>query len=97
MIAYKEAGQSLSGGQKRRLRKRLYDASPFCCYCDVILDIRAGPTMASLDHIIPLKHGGADEESNITLACWQCNRLKGSMSLDQMRQLVERVAALEAA
>ena len=30
------------------------------------------------DHIIPLKHGGATTADNLALACFWCNRLKGS-------------------
>ena len=30
------------------------------------------------DHIIPLKHGGTTTADNLTLACFWCNRLKGS-------------------
>ena len=30
------------------------------------------------DHILPLKHGGATTADNLALACFWCNRLKGS-------------------
>jgi hypothetical protein len=30
------------------------------------------------DHVIPLKHGGATTADNLALACFWCNRLKGS-------------------
>lgn len=30
------------------------------------------------DHIIPRKHGGTTTEDNLALACFWCNRLKGS-------------------
>lgn len=30
------------------------------------------------DHIIPLKHGGPTTAENLALACYWCNRLKGS-------------------
>lgn len=30
------------------------------------------------DHIIPLKHGGATTADNLALACFWCNRLKGT-------------------
>jgi 5-methylcytosine-specific restriction endonuclease McrA len=30
------------------------------------------------DHITPLKHGGATTADNLALACFWCNRLKGS-------------------
>jgi 5-methylcytosine-specific restriction endonuclease McrA len=31
-----------------------------------------------IDHIIPRKHGGSDNPSNLALACNRCNRHKGS-------------------
>ena len=30
------------------------------------------------DHIVPLKHGGSTTADNLALACFWCNRLKGS-------------------
>lgn len=30
------------------------------------------------DHVTPLKHGGATTADNLALACFWCNRLKGS-------------------
>ena len=30
------------------------------------------------DHVIAVKHGGATDESNLALACFDCNRHKGS-------------------
>jgi HNH endonuclease len=31
----------------------------------------------SVDHIVPVKHGGDDAESNLALACLRCNLSKG--------------------
>jgi 5-methylcytosine-specific restriction endonuclease McrA len=44
-----------------------------CAYCDA----RA----RHLDHVIPLKLGGADAEHNIVPACQNCNLRKGALSL----------------
>jgi hypothetical protein len=30
------------------------------------------------DHVVAVKHGGATEASNLALACFDCNRYKGS-------------------
>lgn len=30
-----------------------------------------------VEHVIPLKHGGATESANLALACFYCNRYKG--------------------
>jgi len=29
------------------------------------------------DHIVPIQHGGNDDEGNLALACMRCNRFKG--------------------
>ncbi len=31
-----------------------------------------------IDHTIPEKHGGKTSADNLALACWRCNRHKGS-------------------
>jgi len=36
-----------------------------------------------IDHIVPLKSGGTDRESNLTLACEECNSLKSDKSLSE--------------
>ena len=43
-----------------------------CAYC--------GSDATEVDHIIPVKHGGTNEESNLTAACVRCNRSKGTKS-----------------
>ena len=32
---------------------------------------------ASVDHIVPVTHGGANDPSNLVAACWRCNLSKG--------------------
>lgn len=41
-----------------------------CAYC--------GQEATEVDHIIPVKHGGTNDESNLTAACVRCNRSKGT-------------------
>lgn len=55
---------------KNRL-KRWYNNS--CAYCGV------GVTKSTrtIDHIIPLKHGGSNDISNLCISCKDCNRKKG--------------------
>jgi hypothetical protein len=31
----------------------------------------------TVDHIVPIKYGGSNEEENLALACFHCNRRKG--------------------
>jgi 5-methylcytosine-specific restriction endonuclease McrA len=46
-----------------------------CVYCHTPMK----QTKCHFDHFIPLAMGGADEPSNIILACQNCNLKKGSM------------------
>lgn len=46
-----------------------------CTYCrqsavemDIVLEV---------DHVVPVSHGGSDDDSNLTTACRTCNRKKG--------------------
>src|SRR5688572_10850260 len=78
---------------RKRLRAALMDAQRgLCAYCDEEMTILAGPRLATLDHVIPMRIGGGDVESNIVLACWQCNRAKGCMTVEQLRRLADRIA-----
>ena len=47
--------------------------------CDLI-DRRFEPT---LDHLIPLKHGGASTWDNLVVACRDCNQCRRSKSVEE--------------
>ncbi len=51
-------------------------ASNCCEYC--LLHKDAAFWKHEIDHIISLKHEGSDDISNLALACYFCNRNKGS-------------------
>jgi 5-methylcytosine-specific restriction endonuclease McrA len=51
-------------------------ASDPCEYCGLARD--DAPFAAfHIEHIIPKKHGGSDDASNLALACYHCNLHKG--------------------
>jgi hypothetical protein len=54
-------------------RTALRDCSQRCVYCATRLDQQT----ATLDHVVPLSHGGAHDPGNLVVACGPCNRLKG--------------------
>jgi 5-methylcytosine-specific restriction endonuclease McrA len=43
----------------------------------------------TIDHIEPLAKGGADTPDNYQLAHYECNQLKGSLSLEEFEQFQE--------
>lgn len=51
-----------------------------CHYCGIVLEENGlqsyNPNGISIDHIIPIAHGGGDELENLVLCCRNCNRKK---------------------
>ncbi len=47
-----------------------------CEYCLIHAGVAFFPH--EVDHVIAEKHGGATDIENLALACWRCNRHKGS-------------------
>lgn len=37
------------------------------------------PLGATIDHVYPRRHGGADDASNMAVACWTCNQSKDDL------------------
>ena len=46
-----------------------------------------------VEHIVPIKHGGSDDPSDLCLACERCNLFKGSdlVGFDPVTGLLERL------
>ena len=59
------------------LRRQVEERADFRCeYCLLPADVAFFPH--EVDHVIAEKHGGATEAENLALACWRCNRHKGT-------------------
>jgi 5-methylcytosine-specific restriction endonuclease McrA len=66
-------GQRTNNSDWKRIRQVILARDlKVCAYC--------GQEATEVDHIIPVKHGGTDDESNLTAACVRCNRSKGTKS-----------------
>lgn len=64
----------MDAATRRLVRARAGDR---CEYCG--LHQKQSPLAAlQVEHIIPKKHGGGDEEGNLALACIDCNLAKSS-------------------
>jgi 5-methylcytosine-specific restriction endonuclease McrA len=48
-----------------------------CEYCGLPQDL-SPVAQLQIEHVIPRKHGGGDEEHNLALACIDCNLAKSS-------------------
>lgn len=62
----------------RRRRRHLWKQNPHCSYCGRLLPW----VETTLDHLHPRSRGGTDRWGNLALACYPCNRGKGSHSLE---------------
>ena len=64
-----------------KLRARGFDLLRFqgghCFYCQSPI---LGTADYTMDHIVPLSHGGPDNQFNIVVSCYSCNELFGNAS-----------------
>lgn len=56
-----------------------------CAYCRT----RFNNTRATADHEHAKANGGRDGRNNIAAACRDCNRIKGKLSVDLFRRMIE--------
>lgn len=57
-----------------------------CFYCETKMRFKD----ASADHVRPKSKGGSDSNENLVLCCEYCNRAKGTKSLKQFLELLQR-------
>lgn len=64
-----------------RLRFEVFKRDGFTCrYCGS----KSPEVVLEVDHIVPVAEGGSDDEMNLATSCWECNRGKGSVPLDEV-------------
>ena len=74
----------LSKRKRAQVRRK---TGNYCWYCGVSL---ANGKM-TVDHVVPRSKGGAKKHlSNLIPSCQECNEEKGSMSLEEYRQSLDR-------
>lgn len=56
---------------RRDLRAGIEDGRHVCAYCGSTDELQ-------VDHIVPLKHGGTNDRSNLQVLCRSCNNAKGA-------------------
>lgn len=60
-----------------KLRNLVAERAGHCCeYCQSQEVVLGMPF--EIEHVVPLAAGGRTEENNLCLACWRCNRYKGT-------------------
>lgn len=72
----------------KRIRQQVYEKYGGCCaYCGKLLEYKD----MQVDHLIPLRSGGADEMENYMPACRRCNHYKRGNSLEAFRRMIEKI------
>lgn len=64
-------------------RLQIYDkCGGHCAYCGCVLDYKD----MQVDHVIPLRLGGADKLNNMLPACRSCNHYKATFGVEGFRK-----------
>lgn len=64
-------------------RQQVYDkCGGHCAYCGCCLEYKD----MQVDHVRPLRRGGADEVSNMLPACRSCNHYKATLDMEEFRK-----------
>ena len=54
-----------------------------CCWCGIkVTELRDRPDSATIEHVVPKSHGGADHPDNFAIACHSCNGNRGVRSVE---------------
>lgn len=75
-MLYNAGDKRLRGRAGQEQRKRRLAAEPLCRHCAEKGIVRAA---TSPDHIVPLKMGGSDDDSNIQCLCEECHATKTAL------------------
>ena len=69
-------------------RRGIYDkCKGHCAYCGCELEYRD----MQVDHVIPLRRGGADDIENMLPACRSCNHYKATLTAEEFREYVSKI------
>lgn len=47
------------------------------------------PRIATIEHLLPLSRGGRHELDNVQAACWECNNLKNSRTVEEYTNVLK--------
>lgn len=77
---------------RRRLtqeeRRSIYETmGGHCAYCGCEISLKD----MQVDHIVPLRKGGADDLSNMFPSCRSCNHYKSTLDVEQFRHMIEKM------
>lgn len=76
------ATKRLSGSRSQAVAKVLYARDPWICH---LCRKPVAEADLSLDHVIPVNHGGSNELSNAAIAHFKCNVSRQDRSIEEFR------------
>lgn len=83
---YKTANPQFAGpGEpiyRRKHHKKHFTGNEHCYYCGKKLTRYS----ATWDHVQPLSRGGEDTRKNLVWCCIQCNKAKGSLTIEEWKE-----------
>ena len=72
----------------KHIRQQVYEkCNGHCAYCGCELKYKD----MQVDHMVPLRLGGADDVKNYMPACRSCNHYKRGNSLEAFRKMIEKI------
>lgn len=83
-----QKGKRVEDAAWKRLRKIVIARDTYCYICGKEVDKTLKyphPLSASVDHRIPVTHGGRNELSNLYLAHFVCNSSRGAKDINEVR------------
>lgn len=86
-----QAKLAYRAAQKVYIRNRLAEAQNWrCCWCAGITVPESGQhDSATIEHVIPRCEGGADHPDNYAMSCSDCNRKRGTKSVELFMEILE--------
>jgi 5-methylcytosine-specific restriction endonuclease McrA len=86
-IPHRQAGDKIT-------RKELHAKDGGRCYICHRLTVlhnkgkKRNKRLATIDHVIPVAHGGSHTWANVRNCCWECNIRKGSKELNDYQEIM---------